>query len=160
MPAWLPSAIAAGATLIGAQQQRKSDKASTAKQMAFQERMSNTAYQRQMADMRSAGINPILSAKMGGASTPTGAAFKSPNILGEAAKSYTAQSQQSAVQSNLEAQTRLTNAKSVHQEQQNKSDGGTHSVNKLVAETRNIKHQSNLIKHQVSNWKIKSTFGS
>lgn len=61
---------------------------SAQKQMKFQREMSGTAVQRQMADMRKAGINPILAAKYGGASTPSGASYTLPNIGAAAVEGY------------------------------------------------------------------------
>lgn len=62
----------------------------------WQERMSNTAYQRAVADMRAAGLNPILAFTQGGASTPGGSTASVGTMNGAMGTGYTYQAMQEA----------------------------------------------------------------
>jgi len=76
----LGGAVGAAGSFLGQKSANEANQASSAEQMAFQERMSNTQYQRATDDMRAAGINPILAYKQGGAGTPSGSSYQSGNV--------------------------------------------------------------------------------
>ncbi len=87
MGAWLVPLMAGAAEIAGGKMQLDEQERMAQKQMDFQERMSSTAWQRGVKDMRAAGINPMLSFMQGGASSPAGAMAPVPNVLGGAVSS-------------------------------------------------------------------------
>jgi hypothetical protein len=59
--------------LLGTRSTNRAQEALARQQMQFQADQTGTEYQRAVADMRAAGINPMLATKLGGASSATGA---------------------------------------------------------------------------------------
>ncbi len=139
--AWA-AGIAAFGSLVGGERANALSVKEAQKNRDFQARMSSTAHQREVADLRAAGLNPILSAGGPGASTPSGGQAPIQDTITPAISSAMSALQTKADLSVKKANVQLTDANTALAVQ-NRRNAEVERLSKLAAIAKTVQDTRN-----------------
>lgn len=158
-----PAGASVGASIGGSfdsdERQREAmqyNSGASAAQMQFQERMANSSYQRGMADMEKAGLNPMLAYSQGGASVPAGAMASYPvgagaaesastaSLVSSAAQAYQTSKQSDQIDANVaKISQEITNLQTDNERAKHLVDVARQTYQNMVSEGYNITEVGN-----------------
>jgi len=140
------SVVGGALSFMGGERANSANQKMAQAQMDFQREMRDTQYQAAMADMRKAGLNPILAYKMGGAGTPSGTSAVMQNSVAAGVDAFNSVTNSAATYKKLDPETRLIEQKIWESNSQTALNDETQKVQ--AVEIKNRQQQRKLIEAQ------------
>jgi len=135
-------------SFLGGERANSANQKMAQAQMDFQSDMRATQYQAAMADMRKAGLNPILAYKTGGAGTPSGTSAVMQNSVGAGVDAFNSVTNSAATYKKLDPETRLIQQKIDESNSQTALNDEQQKV--TAVEIKNRQQQRKLIEAQAA----------
>lgn len=150
--AWIAAAVAGAAALAGSIKSGSDSQGMSKYQLDYQRDLANSAHVRQVRDLKNAGLNPVLSSRMGGAGnvSPVGTNIpdygKSAATAIKGAQAYADVQQKEASVENLGANTAYQKAQTILS--RNQAEKTQAEVKNIQASTDSLRTGIGLAEHK------------